>query len=101
LEKVNDLQTILYNIHDVINTYRPHQAREALIEMMQGEIKRVEREVESVERVKGELNVVLATMAGRVEEMEKETVVQEKNGVRRGKEREEMLWERLEMEMGG
>lgn len=69
--------------------------------MMQGEIKRVEREVESVERVKGELNVVLATMAGRVEEMEKETVVQEKNGVRRGKEREEMLWERLEMEMGG
>lgn len=36
--RVENLQTIMYNIHDLINRYRPHQARESLALMMQERI---------------------------------------------------------------
>ena len=43
------LQTICYNVHDLVNRYRPHQARESLILMME----------ERVEGVRGEMRRIL------------------------------------------
>ncbi|KAF8534137.1 mediator complex, subunit Med7, partial [Trichophaea hybrida] len=44
--KTADLQTILFNMHHLINQYRPHQARETLCLMMEEQLERVRRETD-------------------------------------------------------
>jgi mediator of RNA polymerase II transcription subunit 7 len=45
LERVTDLKTIVTNMHDLINQYRPHQARETLILMLEERIEKLRGEV--------------------------------------------------------
>ncbi|PNS14943.1 Mediator of RNA polymerase II transcription subunit 7 [Sphaceloma murrayae] len=47
-EKIEDLQTLFYNAHDLINQYRPHQARESLILMMEEQVEMVRAEMKAV-----------------------------------------------------
>ncbi|GAM89760.1 hypothetical protein ANO11243_077990 [Dothideomycetidae sp. 11243] len=47
-EKIEDLQTLFYNAHDLINQYRPHQARESLIMMMEDQLDRSKTEIAAV-----------------------------------------------------
>lgn len=44
--KTADIQTILFNMHYLINQYRPHQARETLILQMEEQLERVRRETD-------------------------------------------------------
>lgn len=48
LERVTDLKTIVTNMHDLINQYRPHQARETLILMLEERIEKLRGEVRSI-----------------------------------------------------
>ncbi|KAM3443809.1 hypothetical protein MY4824_000257 [Beauveria thailandica] len=42
--KVQDLRTLFINVHHILNEYRPHQARESAIEMMQDHLDRTRTE---------------------------------------------------------
>jgi mediator of RNA polymerase II transcription subunit 7 len=48
LERVTDLKTIVTNMHDLINQYRPHQARETLILMLEERIEKLRGEVRAI-----------------------------------------------------
>lgn len=56
-DRVIDLKTIVTNMHHLINQYRPHQARETLILMMEERIEKLRGEIkaigESGERMEG------------------------------------------------
>lgn len=62
--KWDELHELFQNAHAVVNEYRPHQARETLIAMMEEQVKRAREEGrgarEMVERVKS----VLGGLAG-------------------------------------
>jgi mediator of RNA polymerase II transcription subunit 7 len=59
-EKIQDLGTLFYNFHHLLNEYRPHQARESLILMMQDQLERSKAETEGILRMKAEVETVLA-----------------------------------------
>ncbi|KAI1770319.1 MED7-domain-containing protein [Hypoxylon cercidicola] len=50
--KVNDIRDLLINFHHLINEYRPHQARESLISMMQAQLDRTRAETNAIRDAK-------------------------------------------------
>lgn len=46
--KIDDIRTLLINIHHALNEYRPHQARESAAEMMQEHLDRTRRETVAI-----------------------------------------------------
>ncbi|KAI9691093.1 MAG: Mediator of RNA polymerase II transcription subunit 7 [Bathelium mastoideum] len=58
--KIEHLNRLFYNSHYLINEYRPHQARETLILMMEEQLARKEAEVEGINRIRDKLEEVLA-----------------------------------------
>jgi mediator of RNA polymerase II transcription subunit 7 len=50
-EKTDDIETILINMHHGINEYRPHQARESLIQTMQNRLDQIRAETAAVNAV--------------------------------------------------
>jgi len=48
LDSVTNLKTIVTNMHDLINQYRPHQARETLILMLEERIEKLRGEVRAI-----------------------------------------------------
>ncbi|KAM0723530.1 hypothetical protein Q7P37_000517 [Cladosporium fusiforme] len=48
LEGVTDLKTLVTNMHHLINQYRPHQARETLILMMEERIEKLRGEIKAI-----------------------------------------------------
>jgi mediator of RNA polymerase II transcription subunit 7 len=73
-EKTQDLQTLMYNMHDLINQYRPHQARETLIMLMEERVERMRREIQGIEDGKEKVRTVLQTL-----EREDSTAFEERN----------------------
>lgn len=58
-EKVQDLRNIFINFHHLLNEYRPHQARESLILMMQDQLDRSKAETEGILNMKTQVEAVL------------------------------------------
>lgn len=59
LDKAGDIQTILLNMHHGINEYRPHQARESLIQTMQTRLDQIRAETAAVNAVTDKAKRVL------------------------------------------
>lgn len=59
--KTHDLKTLLLNAHRLLNEYRPHQARESLITMMEEQLQRKRDEVAGVVRMTQKVNALLAS----------------------------------------
>ncbi|KAI1101767.1 MED7-domain-containing protein [Jackrogersella minutella] len=51
-EKTNDIRDMFINFHHLINEYRPHQARESLISMMQAQLDRTRAETNAIRDAK-------------------------------------------------
>lgn len=70
--KLADIKTLFQNAHWLINMYRPHQARESLIAMMEEEIAEAEREIEESGKMRVRVEEVLKGMEERGFEAMKE-----------------------------
>lgn len=49
--KVEHIGTILVNIHHLLNEYRPHQSRESLIMLLEGQVEYKKKEIQQIEQV--------------------------------------------------
>ncbi|PUU82468.1 MED7 protein-domain-containing protein [Tuber borchii] len=61
-EKTADLETILFNMHHLINEYRPHQARETLCLRMEEQLERTRRETEENKKAAAKVEDILARL---------------------------------------
>jgi len=99
-EKIQDLRTIFINFHHLLNEYRPHQARESLILMMESQLARSKSETEGIERMKAKVEGILAGLGqvklanGAAKEHEDEVLVEEDDAGERA------VWDELEREFG-
>lgn len=59
-KRIEDLSTLFLNAHHLINEYRPHQARESLIRILEEKIETMREEVREVARFKGEVGTMLS-----------------------------------------
>ncbi|KAI9886101.1 MAG: adenylosuccinase ade13 [Watsoniomyces obsoletus] len=106
-KKVEDLRTLFINAHHLLNEYRPHQARETLIQMMQQQLQRSRAETEGIRRMKKRVEEVLEGIAKNAEQVVNERTLDGHMDDDRTPEEMEMeeqrsVWEALQrMEVGG
>lgn len=102
----DELHELFQEINKVINGYRPHQARETLILMLEEQLQRVKGETkdigEAVERARGVIEELSKEGAGGVDDESKGSLgksVEERERRRVWEDRR--VWEVLEREVGG
>ena len=70
--KIEDLRNLFINAHHLLNLYRPHQARESLIMMMEEQLDRTREEIRQMDTVKIQVERVLEELGDEVEQQDKE-----------------------------
>ncbi|TWU74938.1 Mediator of RNA polymerase II transcription subunit 7 [Metarhizium rileyi] len=68
-DKIQDLRTLFINIHHILNEYRPHQARESAIAMMQTHLEKTRSETSAIRTQVDKARAVLAGL-GNLGELE-------------------------------
>lgn len=58
-----DLRTLFINFHHLLNEYRPHQARESLILMMQDQLENSRAETEGIMKMKEKVEGILVGLS--------------------------------------
>ncbi|KAI5284632.1 Mediator of RNA polymerase II transcription subunit 7 [Ascosphaera aggregata] len=58
-DKIEDIRNLFVNAHHLLNMYRPHQARETFILMLEEQIRKSREEIEEMKRVEGNVEGVL------------------------------------------
>ena len=92
-EKIEDLKTLAINFHHLLNEYRPHQARESLILMMQDQLARSKAETEGILRMKTEVEGLLEGLGSAgLAEREAKTEVKGEKVDEEGREVWEEIW---------
>ncbi|KAK0120318.1 Mediator of RNA polymerase II transcription subunit 7 [Cadophora gregata] len=100
-EKVDHIKTLFVNFHHLLNEYRPHQARESLILMMQDQLDRSRAETKGIREMKVKVETILEGLGAGLE-LDKgvlEGVVgkkEERKVVEEGKD----VWDELERKFG-
>lgn len=99
------VQTLMYNMHDLINQYRPHQARESLILMMEERVEQMRAEVKKIDESKAKVEKLLAglkdgELAHGIETEAMNGHKKENKEDLRRKSRQRAAWKALETELG-
>lgn len=100
--KIEDLRTLFINMHHLINEYRPHQARETLIVMMEEQVERCRGEVNGVREMREKVEGILEGLrrdSGVRGLADGEEVTEVEKKARRRSEEDRRVWEALEMEL--
>lgn len=61
---IRDIETLTFNMAELVNQYRPHQARETLILMMEERVEKMRREVKAIEDAKRNMREVIKGLEG-------------------------------------
>ncbi|PQE30278.1 hypothetical protein CJF32_00008177 [Rutstroemia sp. NJR-2017a WRK4] len=97
-EKIIDLRTLFINFHHLLNEYRPHQARESLILMMQDQLEKSRAETEGIMKMKEKVEGILEGLS--------EVKLEDKSAIEGQLHDEEPeddgrdIWNQLEKEFG-
>ncbi len=95
LEKIQDLRILFVNFHHLLNEYRPHQARESLIVMMQDQLEKIRAETKASRDITTKVKGVLGALAQA--KLAEEEVVKEKTEVE-AVEEGKYMWDALDKE---
>ncbi|CAF9937259.1 MAG: Mediator of RNA polymerase II transcription subunit 7 [Heterodermia speciosa] len=105
--KWEDLRSVFIEAHGIINGYRPHQARETLIEMMEEQIRKGREEIKICDEAKTKIKQVLSGLGKADRELEgKGTASVERQAGNKRKrevsteEEDRRVWELLRKEIG-
>ncbi|KAI8931619.1 hypothetical protein NX059_011271 [Plenodomus lindquistii] len=71
-DTLEDVLNLVTNMHALINEYRPHQARETLIEKMEAQVERKRKEIEGVKQVAERVRVVLGDFSREAEGLQRD-----------------------------
>ncbi|KAH0559312.1 hypothetical protein GP486_004175 [Trichoglossum hirsutum] len=98
--KIEDLRKIFINAHHLLNEYRPHQARETLILMMEEQLERSRAETAGIMRMKEKVESILSDLASSFADLEPG---EKKRGRPADKklERHRQIWDSLDEVLGG
>lgn len=66
--KLDELRTLFLNAHHLVNEYRPYQAREALIALLEERVRRGREEVEGVQVMADKVGALFKSMGEDIEE---------------------------------
>jgi mediator of RNA polymerase II transcription subunit 7 len=72
--KISDLETLFLNAHQLVNEYRPHQARETLILQMEEQIERKRKEIEGVKTMKMKIDEMFHQLKKEAEDLPKTAI---------------------------
>lgn len=98
--KWDEIRDVFLEAHRVINEYRPHQARESLIQMMEEQVRQGREEIRICRETEERVREALGSLGKDLEVAEVEEGRKRKREP--GKAREQRrVWEMLEREIGG
>jgi mediator of RNA polymerase II transcription subunit 7 len=100
-EKKEDLRVLFINFHHLLNEYRPHQARESLILMMQDQLDKSRAETLGIKAMKEKVEGILVGLGQmQVVEKEEDTIMGEDIAVNQEVQEGKDVWDELEREFG-
>jgi mediator of RNA polymerase II transcription subunit 7 len=100
--KIEDLRTLFVNTHHLLNEYRPHQARETLIFMMEQQLARSRAETEGIRNMKEKVDGILKGLGEQIDGLQGQEEVaktKETNPEKNDSDHTRLVWEALEDEL--
>lgn len=98
--KVDDMRNLFINAHHLLNLYRPHQARESLIMMMEEQLERTREEIQQMDKAKADIQSFLEQLGSEgtnVDSTVESAGQDEKRRVEQNEQKDsQLVWELLD-----